>query len=334
MIPGVTTFRAVYVTGDAGNPTITLRDLERSELPPGEVLVRVACSSLNYKDGLAVTGKRGVIRKYPMVPGVDFAGTVEESATAEFEPGDAVVVTGCGTSETMWGGYAQLARLDAKHVVALPPGMTLQQAMGIGTAGFTAMQSLLALERHGLAPEDGEVLVTGASGGVGSLAIAILANLGYSVAASTGRAEHHEYLRGLGAATILSREEAAAPSKRPLEPERWAASIDSVGGDTLAATLRRMKQHGSVTACGLAGGAALNTSMFPFILRGVNLLGIDSSKATKGDRLQIWDRLTVDLPLDRLDAIMQVIPMSRVIEAGEQILKGQVRGRTVVDVNA
>jgi acrylyl-CoA reductase (NADPH) len=333
MIPAVTTFKAIYVTQEDGKSVVALRDLDRDALPAGEVLVRVACSGLNYKDGLAVTGKPGVIRKYPMVPGIDFAGVVEESSSAEFRPGDAVVVTGCGTSETMWGGYAQLARLDARHIVPLPAGMTLQQSMGIGTAGFTAMQSLLALERHGLAPDDREVLVTGAAGGVGSCAVAILAQLGYRVAASTGRVETHDYLRGLGAATILSREEAAATSKRPLVSERWAAASDSVGGDTLAATLRSVAARGSVAACGLAGGAGLNTTVLPFILRGVNLLGIDSSKCSKEERVAIWKRLPTNLPLDKLDAMMQIVPMSGVIKEGARILEGKIRGRTVVDVN-
>src|SRR5512135_1247609 len=215
MIPRVTTFTAILVTQDDGKTSASIQKLERSALPPGEVLVRIAYSSLNYKDGLAVTGRPGVIRTFPMVPGIDFAGTVEESSSADFKPGDEVVVTGCGTSETMWGGYAQLARLNAEHIVPLPQGMTLAQAMGIGTAGFTAMQSLLALEKHGLKPGGREVLVTGAAGGVGSLAVALLSSLGYNVAASTGRPELHPYLRSLGAAEILSRTTLAAPSKRP-----------------------------------------------------------------------------------------------------------------------
>jgi acrylyl-CoA reductase (NADPH) len=289
---------------------------------------------LNYKDGLAVTGRPGVIRAFPMVPGVDFAGTVEESSSSEFKPGDKVVVTGCGTSETMWGGYAQLARLNAEHIVPLPKGMTLVQAMGIGTAGFTAMQSLLALEKHGLKPGGREVLVTGAAGGVGSMAIALLANLGYKVAASTGRPELHQYLRELGAAEILSRTTLATASKRPLDSERWDAAIDSVGGDTLASVLRSLAQHGSVAACGLAGGAALNTTVFPFILRGVNLLGIDSSKATKASRLEIWARLAKDLPVKLVDSMTDIAPLPKVFELGEKILAGQIRGRMVIDVNA
>ncbi len=309
-----------------------MTQLDRAQLPPGEVLVRVKYSSLNYKDGLAVTGKPGVIRTYPMVPGIDFAGIVEESASAEFLPGAEVVVTGCGTGETMWGGYAEYARLDAKYIVPLPRGMTLKQSMGIGTAGFTAMQSVIALERHGMKPVGREVLVTGAAGGVGSTAVAILANLAYKVAASTGRPEQHEYLKSLGATTIVDRAELAATSKRPLETERWQAAIDSVGGDTLATILRTVEAHGSVAACGLAGGSALNTTVFPFILRGVNLLGIDSPKVDKAGRLEIWARLGTDLPLEKLDSMIQTRPLAEVFAAGEEILAGKVRGRVVIEI--
>ncbi|MEO8100228.1 MAG: MDR family oxidoreductase [Acidobacteriota bacterium] len=325
----MTTFRAVLVTKESGASIVTL---DRQELPPGEVLVRIAYSSLNYKDGLAVTGRPGVIRNYPMVPGIDFAGTVEGSTVAEFKPGDSVVVTGCGTSETMWGGYSEYARVNAEFIVPLPANLTLQQSMGIGTAGFTAMQSVIALERHGLKPGGREVLVTGAAGGVGSTAIAILAKLGYTVAASTGRVEHHDYLRSLGATTILDRTELAAPSKRPLDTERWAAAIDSVGGDTLAAVLRGIQTHGSVAVCGLAGGSALNTTVFPFILRGVNILGIDSPKVNKAGRLEIWSRLSQDLPLEKLDAMIQVHPLDHVFEVGEQIVAGKTRGRVVIEI--
>jgi acrylyl-CoA reductase (NADPH) len=328
MIPAVATLRAVLVT----ETSISIADIERERLPPGEVLVRIAYSSLNYKDGLAVTGKPGVIRTYPMIAGIDFAGTVLESAVPEFRAGDAVAVTGCGTGETMWGGYAELARVDAKYIVPLPHGMALRQSMGIGTAGFTAMQSVIALERHGLKPGGHEVLVTGAAGGVGSAAVAILANLGYRVAASTGRAEQHDYLRSLGAAVILNRAEIAAPSKRPLESERWAGAIDSVGGETLAGVLRAMESRGSVAVCGLAGGAALNTTVFPFILRGVNLLGIDSPKVDKAGRLEIWSRLSRDLPLEKLDAMIEVRPLEQVFAAGEEILAGKIRGRVVIAI--
>jgi len=331
----VTTFTALLATQDDGNFAASFHQLEREALPPGEVLVRVAYSSLNYKDGLAVTGRPGVIRKYPMVPGIDFAGVVEESSSPEFQRGDEVVVTGCGTSETLWGGYAQLARLDAQFIVALPPGMTLQQAMGVGTAGFTAMQSVMALEQHGLKPGGRDVLVTGASGGVGSVAVAILGHLGYRVVASTGRgAELGEYLRGLGAQEILDRAILAAPSKRPLDAERWGAAIDSVGGDSLAGLLRAMAANASVASCGLAGGAAFSTTVLPFILRGVNLLGINSVHVPVARRREIWGRIARDLPLPLLDRMIQVQPLGKVLELAPQILAGKIRGRTVIDVSA
>jgi len=331
----VTTFRALVATQEERKFAASLRQLEREALPAGEVLIRVAYSSLNYKDGLAVTGRPGVIRKYPMVPGVDLAGGVEESSSPQFRPGDQVVVTGCGTSETLWGGYAQLARLDAQYLVPLPQGMTLMQAMGVGTAGFTAMQSVMALEEHGLRPGGRDVLVTGAAGGLGSVAVAILAKLGYRVAASTGRgAELGEYLRGLGAGEIVDRTALAAPSKRPLDPERWAGAIDSVGGATLAGLLRGLVSGGSAASCGLAGGAELSTTVFPFILRGVNLLGIDSVRVPNARRREIWQRVARDLPLRQLDAMIRVEPLGKVVELGEQILAGKIRGRTVIDVNA
>lgn len=327
-------FKALIANQQEGKFTASIQEIDSSALPWGEVLVRVAYSSLNYKDGLAVTGRPGVIRNFPMIPGVDFAGTVEESTSAAFKPGDEVVVTGCGTSEIFWGGYAQYARLDADFIVPLPQGITLKQAMGIGTAGFTSMQSVMALERHGLTPGKGEVLVTGASGGLGSVAVAILARLGYKVVASTGRAQLHDYLRSLGASEILDRAAVAAPSKRPLESARWAAAIDSVGGDTLAGVLRSMAIGGNVAVCGLAGGPALNTTVFPFILRGVNLLGIDSVRVSNAGRREIWSRLSRDLPLNLLDSMIVEEPLGRIFELGQQILAGQTRGRVVVNVNA
>lgn len=328
------TFRALLVNNENGQFGASIQDVPRESLPPGDVLIRVAYSSLNYKDGLAVTGKPGVIRQYPMVPGVDLAGTVEESTPPEFVAGDPVVVTGCGTSETIWGGYAELARMKAEHVVGLPAGMTLKQAMGVGTAGFTAMQCVMALEAHGLAPGGKEVVVTGAAGGVGSVAVAILAKLGYKVVASSGRSETREYLKKLGAAEVIDRAVLASPSKRPMDSERWAGAVDSVGGDTLAGVIRSLVSGGSVAACGLAGGAALPTTVFPFILRGVNLLGIDSVRTKKSQRAAIWGRLAADLNLALLDEMITVEPLSNVFEAGAQILAGQVRGRTVIDVNA
>ncbi len=330
----MTTFKALVATQDDGKFYAVLRQVEHDSLPPREVLIRVVYSSLNYKDGLAVTGKAGVIRKYPMVPGIDLAGVVEQSNSYQFKPDDKVVVTGCGTSETLWGGYAQFARLDAEFLVPLPEGMTLKQAMGIGTAGFTAMQSVMALEEHGLKPGGREVVVTGAAGGVGSVAVAILANLNYKVVASTGRAELGGYLRELGAHEILDRAVLSAGSKKPLESERWAGAIDNVGGETLAGLLRSMAAGGSVASCGLAGGAALNTTVFPFILRGVNLLGIDSLHVPNPRRREIWQRIARDLPLNLLNEMIDVQPLEKVVELGEQILAGKIRGRTVIDVNA
>ena len=330
----VTTFKAFLVTQSNGAFAASLQQLDRSALPAGEVLVRIAYSSLNYKDGLAVTGKPGVIRVYPMVPGIDFAGTVEESSAAPFKAGDQVVVTGCGTSETFWGGYAQFARIKAEFIVPLPDGITLKQAMAVGTAGFTAMQSVMSLEQHGVKPSGREVMVTGAAGGVGSIAIAILAHLGYKVAASTGRMELHDYLGELGASAILDRATLAAPSRRSLDSERWAGGVDNVGGDTLTGLLRSTATGGSIVACGLAGGATFTSSVFPFILRGVNLLGTNSVNLANSQRRAIWDRIARDLPMRLLDRMTQVEPLEKIQGLGEAILAGKIRGRTVIDVNA
>lgn len=329
-----TTFKGVLVTQENGRFLAAIRDIPLAQLPSGDVLIRVAYSSLNYKDGLAVTGRPGVIRTYPMVPGVDLAGTVEESASPEFNRGDEVVVTGCGTSEVMWGGYAQLARLNADHIVPLPPGITAKQAMGVGTAGFTAMQSVMALEDHGLTPGARDVAVTGAAGGVGSASVAILAKLGYRVVASTGRLELTDYLKDLGAAEVIGRSVLSAPSKKPLETERWGGAIDSVGGDTLAGLLRGMAVGTCIASCGLAGGASFNATVFPLILRGVSILGIDSVRLANTRRRAIWARIATDLDRGKLDSMIQVEPLSRVFELGEEILKGQTRGRIVLDVNA
>jgi len=327
-------FKGLLVTQPDGKFAASLQQIPREQLPAGEVLIRVAFSSLNYKDGLAVTGKPGVIRKYPMVPGVDLAGTVEESSASEFMPGDPVVVTGCGTSETMWGGYAELARLDSKYVVPLPTGISLQQAMAVGTAGFTAMQAVMALEKMGVAPSGREVVVTGAGGGVGSVAIAILAKLGFKVVASSGRAELEGFLKSLGASEIIDRAVLSAASKRPLDSERWGGAIDNVGGETLAGLLRSTASNGSVASCGLAGGSGLATSVFPFILRGVNLLGINSVGVPNAERRAIWKRLGEDLRLELLDSLTEVHPLSNIFELGEKILAGQTRGRVVIDVKA
>jgi acrylyl-CoA reductase (NADPH) len=326
-------FKALLATREDGKFAARIEQISKDRLPPGEVLVRVRYSSLNYKDGLAVSGKPGVLRSFPIVPGIDFAGTVEESASAEFSPGDGVVLTGAGAGETSWGGYAQYARWNAESLVALPPGISLQQSMAIGTAGFTAMQSVLALEHLGLKPDGSrEVLVTGAAGGVGSVAVAILAKLGYRVAASTGRAELSEYLRGLGASEILARESLTAVSSKGLERERWHGAVDSVGGSTLAGILPCMANNASIASCGLAGGTAFTSTVLPFILRGVNLLGINSVRVARAERLRIWQRLSRDLPLHLLDAMTEVAPLERVFELGQSILEGKIRGRVVLDV--
>jgi len=330
----MSTFKAVLAEQIEGKPRISIQPIDRASLPRGDVLVRVRYSGLNYKDGLAVTGRPGVIRKYPMIPGVDLAGVVEESSSPDWKPGDEVVVTGCGLSETTWGGYAELSRVNPEWVVGVPQGLTLKQSMAIGTAGFTAMQCVVALERHGMVAASGkEVLVTGAAGGVGSIAVAILAKLGYRVAASTGRAELGDYLRSLGASEIVDRAALSAPAKRPMDSERWAGAVDTVGGDTLAAIVRALAANGSVAACGVAGGAAVNTTVFPFILRGVNLLGINSVSVARSDRLLIWERLSRDLPLPLLDKMTEEAPLEAVFELGEKIVAGAIRGRTVIRIS-
>ncbi|MCX7602328.1 MAG: oxidoreductase [Meiothermus sp.] len=321
------TFKALVV--ETADPyTAQVRPASMDELPPGDVLVRVAYSSLNYKDGLAITGAGKVVRSFPMVPGIDLAGTVLESASPDYKPGDEVILTGWGLGERHWGGLAELARVRAEWLVPLPQGLTLQQAMGIGTAGLTAMLAVMALEAHAIGKTK-EVLVTGAAGGVGSLATALLAHLGYRVVASTGRMAEEGYLKSLGAAEILERAVLAAPPK-PLESERFGGAVDTVGGAVLAGVLPRMAYGGSVAACGNAGGVKLETTVFPFILRGVNLLGIDSVMCPKEKRLLAWQRLAHELPRPLLEATMQTASLEEVPELAQAILKGQVRGRVVV----
>ncbi len=295
--------------------------------------VQVACSTLNYKDGLAITGQSPVVRKFPMVPGIDLAGTVLDSQHPEFKPGDAVVLNGWGVGETHWGGLAQKARLKGDWLVPLPAAFTPAQAMALGTAGYTAMLCVMALERHGITPERGEVVVTGAAGGVGSVAVALLARLGYRVAAVTGRPQEADYLKQLGAAEVLPREAFAAPGK-PLTKERWAGAVDTVGSHTLANVCAATQYGGVVTACGLAGGMDLPATVAPFILRGVTLAGIDSVMAPKALRLQAWQRLARDLDPAVLAAISRTIGLNEAIDTARQLLAGQVRGRVVVDVNA
>ena len=310
-----------------------VRELEEAQLPEGDVLVRVAYSSLNYKDGLAVTGKGKVVRgDYPFIPGIDLVGTVETSESGDYAPGDEVIVTGWGIGEEHWGGYAQKQRVRSEWLVPLPGGMTPKEAMAIGTAGFTAMLAVMALEAWDVRPGSGEVVVTGASGGVGSIAVAILGRLGYDVVASTGSETAHGYLKGLGAAQIIHRDELGQGPRRPLDSARWAGGIDTVGSATLAAMLSQTARHGSVAACGLAGGSELNTTVFPFILRGVSLLGIDSNTCPADVRRTAWGRLARDLPKEALAALTQTIPLTDVPAMSEEILKGHVQGRVVVAV--
>lgn len=326
-------FRALVVEEDAGTRRVELRDMQVADLPPGEVLVKVAYSTLNYKDGLAVTGKGKVLRVNPMAPGIDFAGTVVESQSSAYKPGDEVVLTGWGVGERHWGGFSQFNRVKAGWLVPLPKALTLQQAMAIGTAGFTAMLCVLALERHGLTNDGREVVVTGAAGGVGSVAVALLARAGYKVVASTGRPEEADYLRELGAADILDRSFFTNPG-RPLESERWAGAVDTVGGPTLGGIFRTVASHGVVAACGNAGGVEFTSSVFPFILRSVKLVGVESVMVPLPERLAAWERLARDLPTNLIDRMTSVISLADVPAYSETITQAQVRGRIVVDVQA
>ena len=327
-------FNALVLREKDGKVEPRIERVDEAALPAGEVTVAVEYSGLNYKDGMILNGLGRLVRKYPHVPGIDFAGTVERSESPDFAPGDKVVLTGWRVGETQWGGYAQKARVKASMPVKLPDGLSAQQAMAIGTAGFTAMLAVLQLERQGLKPGTGDVLVTGAAGGVGSVATAILAKLGYQVAASTGRASTHDYLRGLGAHAIIDRAELAKQPERPLDSERWAGAVDAVGGTTLATILTQLKYLGSVASCGLAGGTELSATVIPFLLRGVRLIGIDSVMCPMPERQEAWRRLVRDLPLDKLDAMTETVPLGSLPEYGGRILKGETRGRVVVDVNA
>ena len=325
--------RALMLREAGGKVTAAIEEVADSALPTGDVTVAVRYSTLNYKDGLVLGGQGRLVRQYPHIPGVDFVGTVESSESPQWKTGDAVILTGWRVGETHWGGYAQKARVKADWLVALPPGLMPERAMAIGTAGFTAMLAVMALEKHGIGPERGEILVTGAAGGLGSVATAILANLGYKVVASTGRPETHAYLTSLGAAAIIDRAAIAAPSGKPLETERWAGCVDSVGGATLAAILPQMKYRGAVASCGLAGGTKLETTVIPFLLRGVSILGIDSVTSPRAERIEAWARLARDLPPDKLDATIQMVGLADLLRLGPEILAGKVRGRVVVDVN-
>jgi acrylyl-CoA reductase (NADPH) len=326
-------FRALLVEKTATGQSVRLAQLEEGQLPAGEVTVRVEWSTLNYKDALAITGRSPVVRKFPMVPGIDLAGVVEASTHAAFAPGDRVVLNGFGIGESHFGGLAERARVAGDWLVKLPAALSTRQAAAIGTAGYTAMLSLLALERAGLRPGAGDVLVTGAAGGVGSVAVALCAKAGHRVVASTGRPQEADYLRALGAAEIVERASLAAPGK-PLQRERYAAVIDSVGSQTLANACAQVKAGGAVAACGLAGGMDFPATVAPFILRGVSLLGIDSVMAPMERRLEAWRRLAADLAPALLESMTRQIPLGDAVAAADELLAGRVRGRLVIDVRS
>ena len=325
-------FNAILIERDAQPYRAGINKLDEAQLPAGDVTVRVEFSTLNYKDALAISGKAPVVRQFPMVPGIDFAGTVEHSSNAAYQSGDKVLLNGWGVGESHWGGLAQLARVKAEWLVPLPGTLTARQAMAIGTAGYTAMLCVMALEQHGLKPGDGEVLVTGAAGGVGSIAVALLSKLGFRVAAMTGRPAQADFLLQLGAAEIVDRASYGQAGK-PLAKERWAGAIDVVGSHTLANVCASLRYGGVVAACGLAGGMDLPASVAPFILRGITLAGIDSVMRPRADRVEAWRRLSSDLPIQRLELLTEEISLAEALARAGQFLEGQVRGRIVVDVN-
>ncbi|WP_029089791.1 MDR family oxidoreductase [Brevibacterium album] len=322
-------FRALLISEDEGGQRVEVADVPADRLPAGDVTVRVDCSTLNYKDALALTGSGKVVRSFPMVPGIDFAGTVTESSSPDWAPGDQVVLNGWGVGERHWGGLAGRARVDAGWLVPLESAFTPQQAMSIGTAGYTAMLCVMALERHGVTPEQGEVLVTGASGGVGSIAVAVLSKLGYTVVAVTGRPEEEEYLIGLGAARILPRSDFEGPG-RPLAKEQWAGAVDVAGGHVLANVCASTKYRGTVAACGLAAGMDLPATVAPFILHGVTLAGIDSVMCPQEDRREAWRRLARDLDPAVLEPMTEAVSLEDCLPTAERLLAGQVRGRVIV----
>ena len=328
----MTRLRALVLQEVGGKPQPRIEEIDEESLPEGEVTVGIEYSTLNYKDAMIVEGLGRLVRQYPHVPGIDFAGTVERSDSPEFAPGDPVILTGWRVGETHWGGYAEKARVKADWLVRRPPALSARQAMAIGTAGFTAMLAVMALEKHGLAPGAGDVLVTGAAGGLGSVAVALLSKLGHRVVASTGRMQERPYLAELGAAELVERATLAAKPSRPLDRERWAGAIDAVGGTTLATILTQLTYRASVASCGLAGGSDLPTSVIPFLLRGVNLLGIDSVMCPRRERREAWDRLARDLPLERLERMGTLVPLSEIAAFAPKILRGDIRGRIVVAV--
>ena len=325
-------FSALLIDKGEAGQTTARANLDEADLPDGDVSVDVEYSTLNYKDGLAITGASPVVRRFPMVPGIDLAGVVTASTHAQWKEGDRVVLNGWGVGETHWGGLAQRARLNGDWLVPLPAAFTARQAMAIGTAGYTASLCVGALLDHGVRPDQGEVLVTGATGGVGSVAVALLAKAGFTVAAATGKASEAEYLKRLGAATVLDRAELAGPG-RPMQKERWAGVVDSVGSHTLANACAQTRYGGTVAACGLAQGMDFPASVAPFILRGVSLLGIDSVMAPREPRLAAWDRLSRELDVEALDTIAEEIALAEAIGAAGRLMDGKVRGRIVVDVN-
>lgn len=325
------TFKALLIEKDEGGQTVNIVDFPEADLMEGDVTVRVLHSTVNYKDGLAITGKAPVVRRWPMIPGVDCAGVVETSDHPEFIPGDRVILNGWGLGETHLGCYAEKIRVKGDWLVRMPQGLTTEEAMAIGTAGYTAMLCVLALERHGIHPDSGPVVVTGAAGGVGSVAIAILAKLGYHTIAVTGRPQESDYLTGLGATEILDRAELTGPVK-PLGRERWAGAVDAVGGVVLANVISSTKYHGVVTACGNAGGLDLPTSVAPFILRGVSLVGIESARCPKIHRIEAWDRLVHDLDRNKLKSISKTIGFEEIVPTAHEIVEGRIRGRVIVDM--
>ncbi len=325
-------FKAILITRDEEKrQSVAIAELAETELMEGDVTVRVEATTVNYKDGLAITGKAPVVRRFPMVPGVDFAGTVTVSSHPDWKAGDKVILNGWGVGEVHYGAYAGKARVKGDWLVPLPAGLSARDAMAIGTAGYTAMLCVMALERHGISPARGPVIVTGAAGGVGSVAIAILSRLGYTVIASTGRPAEADYLKDLGVTEIVAREELAAPGK-PLGKERWAGGVDTVGSHTLANVLSMTSYGGAVAACGLAGGMELPTTVAPFILRGVSLVGIDSVMAPKELRLEAWRRVATDLDRGKLEALTRAIGFDDIIEAAKDIVEGRIRGRIVVEM--
>ena len=330
-----TEFKALLLSADAeGKVSSSFETLGNDRLPEGDVTVAVKYTTLNYKDGMILNGIGKLVRDYPHVPGIDFSGVVEQSAHPDYKPGDEVILTGWRVGEVHWGGFATRARVKGDWLVPLPKGLTLEQSMAIGTAGFTAMLAIMTLEEHKLTPDaDKEVLVTGGAGGVSSIAVSVLANIGYKVAASTGRAEQHDYLKSLGATTIVDRDELVTPPKGPLARERWAGAIDNVGGPTLHHVLATLGYWGACASVGNAGSFKLDTTVLPFLLRGINLCGIDSATCPKARRVEAWGRLAKQLPLDKLEAVTNRAGFAELPALAGQILKGQVRGRMVIDVN-